>query len=116
MRFFVILLGLLATISVAQAHAMLERAMPPVGSTTADAPSEVVLVFTQDIEPAFSRIEVRDAKGNRVSASKAQTGASKRELRVAIRPSGTGRYSVNWNVLSVDTHKSEGRFSFQVGP
>lgn len=100
----------------ALAHAMLERANPPVGSARATAPREVVLRFTEELEPAFSQIEVRNAGGDVVSSGKARIGADRNELRVALKPLPTGNYKVIWRVLSVDTHRTQGDFSFRVGP
>jgi methionine-rich copper-binding protein CopC len=36
-------------------------------------------------------------------------------MSVSLRPGGSGAYHVNWRVLSVDTHTTEGNFIFQVG-
>jgi len=36
-------------------------------------------------------------------------------MSVSLRAAGTGTYRVNWRVLSVDTHTTEGNFTFQVG-
>ena len=33
-------------------------------------------------------------------------------MRVGLKALGPGRYHVRWHVLSVDTHKTEGSFSF----
>ena len=35
--------------------------------------------------------------------------------RVSLKPGGTGTYHVNWRVLSVDTHTTNGNFTFEVG-
>ena len=43
-----------ATAGSAFAHAHLDHASPAVGSTVAQAPKEVVLWFTNQLEPAFS--------------------------------------------------------------
>ena len=110
-----VLLGSLASAGGAWAHARLDRASPAVGSTV-KPPSEIVLTFTQGVEAAFSRIEVRNAKGERVDAGKAKLGGNRNELRVSVKPLAAGRYSVSWSVLSVDTHKSQGNFSFDVAP
>lgn len=110
-----LLFALLLLPATAQAHASLESATPAAGSTVAAAPSEIVLTFSQDIEAAFSRIDVRDPKGARIGG-KTVPGGNRRELRVPIKATGNGRYTVNWNVLSVDTHKTAGKFIFQIGP
>ena len=60
------------------AHAHLDRASPAVGSTVTPAPKEVVLWFTNQLEPAFSSIEVRDEKGASVQAGKAVVDRSNR--------------------------------------
>ena len=97
------------------AHAMLDHASPKVGSSSPTAPHEVVLWFTENLEPAFSQIEVRDESGALVSSGKARLGA-KNELRVALKALPPGTYKVSWRVLSVDTHRTQGDFSFRVGP
>jgi hypothetical protein len=77
----------------------------------------VVLWFTENLEPAFSQIEVRSESGTVVSSGKARVDAANRnELRVALKPIGPGTYKVSWHVLSVDTHRTQGDFSFHVGP
>jgi methionine-rich copper-binding protein CopC len=99
----------------AQAHAFLDHASPLVGSTVATAPREVALTFTQNLEAAFSSVQVTDAKGGRVDQGKPEISGN--TMRVGLKASGPGRYQVHWHVLSVDTHKTEGNFSFTVsGP
>lgn len=113
MRFIAILVFALVLPSAAFAHAHLDHASPKVGSTVA-APKEVVLWFTEAVEPKFSSIEVTNDKGEPVQAGKAsRMGAA--ALRVPVKPLGPGTYKVNWKVLSVDTHRSQGSFSFTVG-
>ena len=99
----------------ALAHAMLDHASPKVGSSSPAAPHEVVLWFTENLEPAFSQIEVRNESGAIVSSGKARLGAAN-ELRVPLKALGPGTYKVSWRVLSVDTHRTQGDFSFRVGP
>jgi copper resistance protein C len=106
------LLLVLAT-GAAQAHAFLDHAEPRVGNKVATPPREVTLWFTQKLEPAFSRITVTNAAGERVDSGK--TRVSGNQMSVPLRGSGAGTYHVNWHVLSVDTHTTEGSFTFQVG-
>jgi copper resistance protein C len=103
----------LAAASTAHAHAFLDHAEPRVGSTTPAAPKEVVLFFSQNIEPAFSEVEVSDAKGERVDQGKPNVSAT--TMRIGLKPLPPGSYRVRWHVLSVDTHSTEGNFTFQVG-
>jgi hypothetical protein len=110
------LLLLLSIASVVHAHALLDHAKPRVGSTVDAAPTELLLWFTQKLEPAFSNVEVRDSDGARVDEGRAQVDPSDASLlRVALKPLPRGSYEVRWRVLSVDTHTTEGRFRFNVG-
>jgi copper resistance protein C len=95
------------------AHAFLDHAEPRVGSSVSSAPREVSLSFTQNLEAAFSTVEVRDAGGARVDQGKPQVSAS--TMRVGLKSLPPGTYKVRWRVLSVDTHRTEGTFGFRVG-
>jgi copper resistance protein C len=106
------LLLLLAT-AEASAHAMLDHAEPRVGNKVAAAPGEVTLWFTQKLEPAFSTITVTDSAGKRVDTGKTRVSGS--QMSVSLRPGGSGTYHVTWHVLSVDTHTTDGSFTFEVG-
>jgi methionine-rich copper-binding protein CopC len=107
-----ILIAFLAT-QAAFAHAFLDHAEPRVGSTVPSAPKEVALFFNQKLEAAFSTIEVSDASGARVDQGKPVINAT--TMRIGLKPLPPGTYTVRWQVLSVDTHTTEGKFSFQVG-
>lgn len=97
----------------ASAHATLDHAEPRVGNTVTSAPREVRLWFTQKLEQAFSTVEVTDGSGQRVDTGKPRVNGN--ELAVSVRALAPGTYRVNWKVLSVDTHSTDGNFSFTVG-
>jgi methionine-rich copper-binding protein CopC len=97
----------------AQAHAFLDHASPLVGSTVPTAPHELSLSFTQSLEPSFSTVEVTGPNGARVDAGKAQISGN--TMRVGLKASGPGAYHVHWHALSVDTHTTQGSFTFHVG-
>ena len=100
-------------ITAARAHAFLDHASPLVVSTVASAPHEVALTFTQNLEPAFSTVEVTDGNGARVDQGKASISGN--VMRIGLKGIGTGSYKVNWHALSVDTHTTQGAFTFRVG-
>jgi copper resistance protein C len=106
------LLLALAT-SAAHAHAFLDHAEPRVGNKVATPPRQVTLWFTQKLEAAFSSITVTNAAGERVDSGKARVSGN--QMSISLRPGGSGTYHVNWHVLSVDTHTTDGNFTFQVG-
>lgn len=112
-----IAIGLAGGCIGAQAHAMLDHAQPRVGSTVHGAPAEVKLWFTEPLEPAFSTVHVVDAQGRNVEAGPAQVDAHDRLLvHVPLAKLAPGEYTAAWRAVSVDTHVTEGRFTFRVAP
>jgi methionine-rich copper-binding protein CopC len=110
---FILVVAALFSNVAAHAHAFLDHASPLVGSTVASAPREVSLTFTQNLEAAFSSVQVTDASGARVDQGKAQVSGN--TMRVGLKSLPQGTYRVRWHALSVDTHKTEGNFTFRVG-
>ena len=106
----------LALAAPAGAHAFLDHAAPPVGSTIQKAPREISLWFTEELEPAFSGVTVTDAQGHTVSGKARVDAHNPRLIHVPLKATGSGGYRVNWHVLSVDTHRTEGNYRFTVGP
>jgi methionine-rich copper-binding protein CopC len=101
----------------ALAHAFLDHSVPPVGSTVATSPPAIRIFFTQPLEPAFSAIAITTADGRTVPTAAATVDPSDpTELVLALPPLPPGRYTVTWHVVSVDTHRTEGDYSFEIGP
>jgi copper resistance protein C len=101
---------------MAHAHALLDHADPRVGNMV-KSPHMVSLWFTQNLEGSFSDIQVLDAGGARVSTGHAAVDTSDHKLlRVPVKALPAGKYTVKWHVLSVDTHITEGNFTFNVEP
>ena len=44
-----------------------------------------------------------------------ETAGDRFFLALSLRSGGAGTYRVNWRALSVDSHTSDGSFTFQVG-
>jgi methionine-rich copper-binding protein CopC len=104
-------------VSQASAHAFLDQAMPAVGSTVHGSPAEVKLRFSQALEPAFSTIRVLDQSGKQVDRQDKEVDPNNRALlRVSLPKLSPGLYRAVWRVLSVDSHVSEGDFTFNVAP
>jgi methionine-rich copper-binding protein CopC len=98
------------------AHAFLDHSDPAVGSTVSASPAALNLWFTQELEPAFSWVTVTDRSGAAVNDGPAAIDPSDQtELTVKLNALPSGTYTVKWHVLSVDTHTTEGDFTFQVG-
>ena len=106
----------LSAATTAFAHAHLVRATPAMGSTIHEAPAEVLLRFNEKLETAFSSVVVRDSAGKQVDKADAQVDKADRlQMRVSLPPLSPGTYKVEWRVMSADTHKVNGNFSFVVG-
>jgi methionine-rich copper-binding protein CopC len=100
----------------AWAHAFLDKASPPVGSEVSGSPPSLTLSYSEPVEPLFSTIQVTDASGAPVSDGKPTPQDGGRVLVVKLKALPPGVYSVVWHVTSVDTHKTEGHFTFTVKP
>ena len=109
-----LLTSLLAASSVF-AHAHLKSSTPAVQGSVS-APSELRLVFTEGVEAAFTQVKLSKDGAPVEVKSVATEGADKKTLVVtpAATPLRAGEYKVEWHAVSVDTHKSEGSYSFKV--
>ncbi|HTQ71422.1 MAG TPA: copper resistance protein CopC [Acidocella sp.] len=111
-----LLLFTLAGISPAFAHAFLKQAQPAVGAVVTKPPSSLLLTFTEGLEVKFCKVIVMDSMGMH-----AETGAPQpvpghaNEMSVPVHFAMPGKYTVTWHALSVDTHRTEGSYSFTIG-
>jgi len=111
----IILLIFVAGLARLEAHAFLEHADPAVGSSVQTSPSEVQIRFTENIEPAVSSIQVFNTSGTEVDKRDLHLDRSDHALlHVSLPPLGVGTYKVTWRVVSVDTHVTNGNFTFRV--
>ena len=115
MKGIILLLIFVAGLARLEAHAFLKDANPGVGSTLQTSPSEVQIRFTENIEPAVSSIQVFDASGKEVDKRDLHLDRSDHALlHISLPPLGAGTYKVTWRVVSVDTHVTNGDFTFRV--
>jgi methionine-rich copper-binding protein CopC len=98
-----------------RAHAFLDHSDPAVGSTVQTSPEVIHLWFTQELEPAFSSVTVTDGSGATVNEPAEIDASNRSELDVKLKTLPPGTYKVQWHVLSVDTHTTEGDYNFHVG-
>jgi methionine-rich copper-binding protein CopC len=116
-RYLSIPLLLWASLAVASAHAFLEHAQPRVGSTVKPPPDAVKIWFTEELEGAFSRIEVFDARHQEVDRKDSKVDpASPAVMSVSLPPLAPGTYKVSWSAVATDTHHTTGTFDFTVAP
>jgi copper resistance protein C len=98
----------------ASAHAFLTTASPAVGGTVSQPPTQVLINFTEGVEPRFSTITVQNAQGVRVETGKPHLVGGDTHLAVDLKPLPPGTYTVVWHATATDTHKTQGTFQFTV--
>ncbi len=107
--------GLAAT--AAYAHAQLQKATPAVGGTVASA-SEIRLKFSEGVEPRFSGVTLTAANGSKAPLGRPKVEHGDKSVLIVpiAKPLAPGVYTVHWHAVSVDTHHTQGDFSFTVKP
>lgn len=109
-------LGCMLAVQPAFAHAHLKAATPADKAIVSGSPVSLSLDFTEDLNLAFSDVDIIGASGDQVPHGKPTLdgGAT---LSVPVAPAlAPGSYMVKWHVLATDGHKSEGSYSFTVNP
>ncbi len=108
-------LGLLAVPATpASAHAVLTATNPPKGSVVTDAPTAVVLVFTEGVDPVEGKVRIIGPDGSRADGGEPSTDGTR--LSIPMRPNpARGTYLVSYRVLSADSHPVSGSFTFSIG-
>lgn len=114
----VLAIVLVLQVAPALAHGQLVDASPGVGSSVPASPSEIRLTFSEGVEPRLSGIEVTNSAGHKIRTTEASCVSGQPTVLVAriTSPLPAGAYRVSWRVVSIDTHRTQGSFSFQVGP
>jgi methionine-rich copper-binding protein CopC len=113
MKVLALAAALILTASAASAHAMLEHALPAAGATLAKSPGTLTLQFSENLEPAFSGVAVTDDAGRSVTAGPPSAGSNR--MSVPLEPLKPGTYRVMWHALSIDTHRTQGSYTFTIG-
>jgi hypothetical protein len=101
----------------AWAHAFLAGAAPSAGSAFATAPPQLTLRFTEPVELLFCTVQLLNPSGAAVAVAAPRLAAGNPQALVVGLPKlAPGTYTVIWHVTSIDTHKTEGRYQFTIGP
>ena len=111
-----VLLGIaLLGAALAEAHAKLARSEPAAASTLRSGPAEVRLWFTESLEATFSSAHLLDGERRRVEGAEGKVdGANPALLRMTLPPLGTGRYTIVYRVVSIDSHVTAGELTFSI--
>lgn len=98
----------------ALADAALAETNPAEGAILDAAPSEIVLTFNEELmADALHEVQVVDPAGTDVvSGDPTAEGAV---LTIPIDTDAEGALTVNWSVVSIDTHRISGSYQFGIG-
>jgi len=111
----IILMALVA--SPASAHATLVSSDPPAGAVLTNSPQQVILQFSEDLDPTFSRVELWNTNGDVVVPGPGEIPPGQTRtliLTTGMLPNGT--YSAVWRARSlIDGHVTAGNVGFSVG-
>jgi copper transport protein len=113
----VVLVGVVG-VGQATAHAVLLRSTPPTGQTLGRAPEQVQLLFSESIDPRFSRVRVLDPTGESADLGDSHVDVGNDHLLVvSLKPElPDAAYTVLWRSLStIDVHPDDGAYRLFVG-
>jgi methionine-rich copper-binding protein CopC len=108
----------LAIAGTAQAHARLKTASPAVGSIVAAGPQDLRLQFSEPVDPGAATAALTAEDGKDLGRGELQGDATNPTTLILKLPAalGPGTYKVSWTVITEDKTKTQGSYSFRVGP
>ena len=107
-------LALLAPAGV-EGHAELMSSVPQAGAILDEPPTEVELIFDDELDPDRSELRVTDAASTRVGSGGVDLEVADRNvLRAPLDADAAGRYEVAWTAVAADAHAESGTFAFTV--
>ncbi len=98
------------------AHAKLTTANPSANAVLQASPKELAFTFSEAIELGFSQFTLMDSKQHPMAIAKPSLDATNpNQVHIQLaQPLVAGVYEVQWQVLSVDGHKTHGNYDFTV--
>jgi methionine-rich copper-binding protein CopC len=102
--------------AIALAHAELDKATPADKSTVQGSPTEILMTFTEAVDPAKSSIKLVDASGAVVADGSTVSSGNPKLIRLAISTVlAPATYTVRWTTASaVDGDLDHGTTTFTV--
>jgi methionine-rich copper-binding protein CopC len=105
---------LAARVVPVSAHSFPESETPAAGQTLNEPPSEVRIKYDAPIEKLFAQLVVIDSSGQNLAQGAPTVSDDGYSLTVKVPPLKPGNYLVKWRVVGIDTHHTEGSYSFSV--
>ena len=106
---------LLACGTGALAHPALIKSAPGEGVTLESAPIEIMLRFSEPIEPAFTTLQLTGASGTeRGGVEHPADRGDTRTVFIRLPPLPSGAYQARWSAVGRDGHRVRGVLAFAV--
>jgi copper resistance protein C len=110
------LAAFVAAAGQAAAHASVKSTTPTDKASVA-SPEELDLTFSEALNLPFSKLHLLGPDGEEIEIGKGLLKDADKTLTAPVTgPLKPGTYTVKWNVLSVDGHKTNGTYTFTVKP
>jgi len=94
------------------AHAALIETVPAADSTVQQIPRQLELAYSEDVR--LVRLVLTKSDGSIVATAFTPQSQTQSRFSVALPELAQDTYSVEWTILSVDSHRMAGNFSFTV--
>jgi methionine-rich copper-binding protein CopC len=88
--------------------------MVPAANSTVSAPANVVVHFSEALEPKFSKLTLANAAGAVVSKDPSVVSGDAKVITLPLPALTPGVYTVNWVSVALDSHRAEGKYKFTV--
>lgn len=99
------------------AHAHLSRSEPAEDATLKISPEIISIKYSEALEIGLSKLVLTGPDGKVIETGKIEhPGGDPKTLAVKPPVLKPGTYKVEWGAASVDTHRTEGSFSFTIAP
>lgn len=109
--FFLATLFIVAPLAIAHTH---PTEMMPAAGSTVSAPGNIMIHFSEPLEPKFSSISVIDDGGHVVNKEASVCAPDAKSMSVKLPALKPGTYTVEWVGVATDTHRSQGDYKFTV--
>lgn len=109
------MLSLLFQVNSVMAHATLVKSDPPRRASLSTPPKQIQLWFNEKIEGSYASVMVLDSNKKSITDNNPEVVSDDpKSVVLSIPEIESGRYTVQYRVMSVDGHVIESSFDFSV--
>lgn len=109
------MLSLLFQVNSVMAHATLVKSDPPRRASLSTPPKQIQLWFNEKIEGSYASVMVLDSNKKSITDNNPEVVLDDpKSVVLSIPEIESGRYTVQYRVMSVDGHVIESSFDFSV--